>query len=68
MVKKVFSDKALLMTTISGEDFPSPTDADAVKRYFVKRDPLDKKNKRVQAKKGIPANQKGFGQKLGINI
>jgi hypothetical protein len=36
MVKKAFSDKALLLTTMSGEDFPSPADADAVKRYFVK--------------------------------
>ena len=55
--KKVSSDRALLLTTTDDEDFPSPVNADAVKRYFVKRDPLDKKNKRVQAKKGIQANQ-----------
>jgi hypothetical protein len=29
-----------------------------LEKYFVKRGPLDKKNKIVQAKKGIPANKK----------
>jgi len=35
VVKKVFSGGALLLTTMDGEDFPSPADADAVKKYFV---------------------------------
>ncbi|KAI5398588.1 hypothetical protein KIW84_064093 [Lathyrus oleraceus] len=33
VVKKVFSDGALLLTTMDGEDFPSPVNADAVKKY-----------------------------------
>ncbi|KAI5411032.1 hypothetical protein KIW84_056253 [Lathyrus oleraceus] len=35
VVKKVFSGGALLLTTMDGEDFPSPLNADAVKKYFV---------------------------------
>ncbi|KAI5397461.1 hypothetical protein KIW84_063325 [Lathyrus oleraceus] len=35
VVKKVFSGGALLLTTMDGEDFPSPVNADAVKKYFV---------------------------------
>ncbi|KAI5408873.1 hypothetical protein KIW84_054631 [Lathyrus oleraceus] len=35
VVKKVFSGGALLLTTMDGEDFPSPVNADAVKQYFV---------------------------------
>ena len=63
--QKGFSDMALLSMTTGDEDFPFLVNADAVKRYFVKRDPLDEKNKRVQAKMGIPANQekeKGSGK------
>ena len=67
MVKKAFSGRALFLTTMSGEDFPSLADADAVRKYFVKRVPLDKKNKRVQAKKGIPANQKTERKGSGKN-
>ncbi|KAI5442238.1 hypothetical protein KIW84_011344 [Lathyrus oleraceus] len=36
VVKKVFSGGALLLTTMDGEDFPSPVNADAVKKYFAK--------------------------------
>jgi hypothetical protein len=58
VVKKVFSDRALLLTTTDDEDFPSPADVDAVRRYFVKKK-LTRWTKRirVQAKRGIPANQ-----------
>ncbi|KAI5445955.1 hypothetical protein KIW84_013975 [Lathyrus oleraceus] len=35
VVKKVFSGRALLLTTMDDEDFPSPVNADAVKKYFV---------------------------------
>ena len=35
VVKKVFSRGALLLTTMDGEDFPSPVNTDAVKKYFV---------------------------------
>ncbi|KAI5389165.1 hypothetical protein KIW84_074715 [Lathyrus oleraceus] len=35
MVKKVFSGGALLLTTMDSEDFPSPVNAEAVKKYFV---------------------------------
>ncbi|KAI5448314.1 hypothetical protein KIW84_015657 [Lathyrus oleraceus] len=35
VVKKVFSGGALLLTTMDGEDFPSPVNAGAVKKYFV---------------------------------
>jgi hypothetical protein len=43
VVKKVFSDRALLLTTTDDEDFPSPANADAVKRYFVKKRPAGQK-------------------------
>ena len=33
--QKGFSDKALLSTTTDDEDFPSPVNTDAVKKYFV---------------------------------
>ena len=67
--KRVFSDRALLLTTTDDEDFPSPVNADAVKRYFVKKRPAGQKEQQSPGKKGIPANQekeKRFGQKLGI--
>ncbi|KAI5443718.1 hypothetical protein KIW84_012392 [Lathyrus oleraceus] len=35
VVKKVFSGGALLLMTMDGEDFPSPVNADAVKKYFI---------------------------------
>ena len=35
VVKKVFSGGALLLTTMDGEDFPLPVNADAVKKYFA---------------------------------
>ena len=48
--------------------FPSLVNADAVRKYFVKRDPLDEKNKGVQAKKGIPANQKKMNEKVRAKV
>jgi hypothetical protein len=73
VVKKVFSGGALLLMTMDGEDFPSPVNVDAVRRYFVekkkKRDPLDKKNKESRQKwasRRTKNRKKRFGQKLGI--
>ena len=57
-LKEFFSDGALMLTTMDGEDFPSPVNADAVKKVLRIIDPLDEKNKIVQAKMGIPANRK----------
>jgi hypothetical protein len=34
VVKKVFSGGALMLTTMDGEDFPSPVNSDVVKKYF----------------------------------
>ncbi|KAI5425320.1 hypothetical protein KIW84_031208 [Lathyrus oleraceus] len=38
MVKKVFSGRALLLTTVDGEDFPSPVNADAASWTIPGRD------------------------------
>ncbi|KAI5435998.1 hypothetical protein KIW84_022432 [Lathyrus oleraceus] len=35
VVKKVFSGGALMLTTMNGEDFPSPVNSDVVKKYFA---------------------------------
>jgi hypothetical protein len=35
VVKRVFSGGALMLTTMDGEDFPSPVNSDAVKKYFA---------------------------------
>jgi ribonuclease HI len=35
MVKRVFSGGALMLTSMDGEDFPSPVNSDAVKKYFA---------------------------------
>ena len=35
VVKRVFSGGALMLTTMEGEDFPSPVNSDAVKKYFA---------------------------------
>ena len=35
VVKKVFSGGALMLTTMDGEDFPSPVNSDVVKKYFA---------------------------------
>jgi hypothetical protein len=33
-LKEFFSDGALMLTTRDDEDFPSPVNSDAVKKYF----------------------------------
>ncbi|XP_058755175.1 uncharacterized protein LOC131628350 [Vicia villosa] len=35
VVKKVFSGGAMILSTMDGEDFPLPVNADAVKKYFT---------------------------------
>ncbi len=35
MVKKVFSDRALILTHMDGEELPRPVNLDAVKRYYA---------------------------------
>lgn len=35
VVKKVFSGGSMMLTTIDGEDFPLPVNADLVKKYFA---------------------------------
>ncbi|XP_058746121.1 uncharacterized protein LOC131618991 [Vicia villosa] len=35
VVKKVFSGGAMILSTMDGEDFPLPVNADAVKKYFA---------------------------------
>src|SRR4051812_48325817 len=34
IIKKIFSGGAMLLTTMDGEDFPHPVNADIVKKYF----------------------------------
>ena len=43
VVKKVFSGGALLLTTMDGEDFPSPVNADAVKKILRIKRPAGRK-------------------------
>ena len=70
MVKKAFSDRALLLTTTDDEDFPSPADADAVKRYFVEKETRwtkrIKESRQKRASRQTKKKEKRFGQKLGI--
>ena len=35
VIKKAFSDGALILEIMDGEDFPCPMNADAVKKYFA---------------------------------
>ena len=35
VVKRAFSGGALILTTMDGEDFPSPVNSDVVKKYFA---------------------------------
>ena len=35
VVKKVFLDGAMILTTMDGEDFPHPVNVDIVKRYYA---------------------------------
>ena len=35
VVKKAFPGGALILETMDGEEFPRPTNADAVKKYFA---------------------------------
>ena len=35
VVNKVFSGGAMMLTTMDGEDFPHPIDADIVKKYYA---------------------------------
>ena len=35
VIRKVFSGGAMMLTTMDGEDFPLPVNADVVKKYFA---------------------------------
>jgi hypothetical protein len=35
VVKRVFSGGAMMFTTMDGEDFPQPVNADIVKKYYA---------------------------------
>ena len=35
VVKRVFSGGAMILTTMDGEDFPHPVNADIVKKYYA---------------------------------
>jgi hypothetical protein len=35
VVKRVFSGGAMMLTTMDGEDFPQPVNADIVKKYYA---------------------------------
>ena len=35
VIKKGFSGGALILTTMDGEDWPSPVNADMVKKYYA---------------------------------
>ena len=35
VVKTVFSDGAMILSTMDGEDFPHPVNADIVKKYYA---------------------------------
>ena len=35
LVKKVFSGGAMILTTMDGEDFPHPVNANIVKKYYA---------------------------------
>jgi hypothetical protein len=65
VVKKVFSNRALLSTATDDEDFPSPVNADAVRKYFVKETRWTKRIK-SPGKKGHPGEprkkRKGSGK------
>ena len=38
VVKRAFSGGALILTTMDGEEFTRPVNADAVKKYFAQKD------------------------------
>ena len=40
VIKNIFSGGAMILTTMDGEDFPHPVNADIVKNNTHKRDPL----------------------------
>ena len=59
VVKRIFYGRALMLTTMDGEGFPSPINSDAVKKNTShKIDPLDDKKNSPGKKKGITTNQK----------
>ena len=35
VIKKIFSGGAMILTTMDGEDFPHPVNADIVKKYYA---------------------------------
>ena len=35
VIKNIFSGGAMILTTMDGEDFPCPMNADIVKRYYA---------------------------------
>src|ERR1051325_4751518 len=57
VVKTLFSGGAMILSTMVGEDFPHPVNADIVKRYYAPARSTD-----LGKNKGILANQKGSGK------
>jgi hypothetical protein len=70
VVKKVFSDQAMLLMTTDDDDFPSTMSADAVRKYFVKETRWTKRMKSPgkNGHPGEPRKRERFGQKLGIKM
>ena len=63
VVKKAFSREALILTEMDGKEFPSPINADIVKKYYVwghqKKDLSE-----LKTRKGSFGKKKGFKVKI----
>ena len=60
VIKRIFSGGAMILTTMDGEDFMHPVNADIVKKYYA-----SKRLARLTGlgkSKGIPVNLKGSGK------
>ncbi|KAI5423438.1 hypothetical protein KIW84_046407 [Lathyrus oleraceus] len=67
VVKKVFSGGALLLTTMDGEDFPSPVNADTVKKILRIKRPAGRKEQNSPDKNGHPGEPKTERKGSGKN-
>jgi hypothetical protein len=60
------------LTTTNDEDFPFPVSADAVRKYFVKKETRwtkrIKESRQKRASRRTEKKEKRFGQKLGIDM
>ena len=67
VVKKAFSEEALILTEMDGKEFPGPINADIVKKYYAwghrkkdlselktRKDSFDKKRKREKGLRWKP--------------